>query len=172
MTPPHDTRPTTATPPDSPLARRGFFRLSTGLAATALGIGSFAGQVSAHFPEDLEIDIRPGSEDNPINPDSNGLVPVAVLQTDEFDPTSADVRYRFGAHDVVAGGGGARPAHRGHVEDVNGDGRDDLVLHFSTDGTGFDGDASEGRLEWERTEEGHHGLSGTDTVTPVGRRSG
>jgi hypothetical protein len=145
--------------------------VSTGLAATATGLATFSGQVAAHFPTGLEIDIKPGSEDNPINPNSNGLIPVAVLQTDEFDPTSEDVRYRFGAPDVVADGGGARPAHGGHVEDVDDDGRDDLVLHFPTDDTGFDGGESEGRLEWERTESGEHGLSGTDTVTIVGRGS-
>jgi FtsP/CotA-like multicopper oxidase with cupredoxin domain len=120
--------------------------------------------------EGLEIDIKPGSDKNPINPNSHGVIPVAVLQTDEFDPAREDVRYRFGAPDVVGDGGGARPAHDGYVKDVNGDGQDDLILHFPTDETGFDGDESEGRLEWERTEEGH-GLSGSDTVTIVGRRS-
>ncbi|WP_248898247.1 hypothetical protein [Haloplanus halobius] len=153
------------------IARRGFLRVSAGLAATGVGIASLSGNVAAHFPSDLAIDIKPGSDQNSINPNSKGVIPVAVLQTDEFDPTSEDVRYRFGAPDVVGDGDGARPAHDGHVEDVDGDGRDDLVLHFPTDKTGFDGDESEGRLEWERTESGEHGLSGTDTVTIVGRGS-
>lgn len=153
------------------IARRGFLRVSAGIAATAIGIASLSGNVAAHFPSDLEIDIKPGSEKNPINPNSNGVIPVAVLQTSEFDPTSEDIRYRFGAPDVVADGGGARPAHDGHVDDVDGDGRDDLVLHFPTAETEFDGDESEGRLEWERTESGEHGLSGTDTITIVGRSS-
>jgi len=156
---------------DTSIVRRGFLRVSAGMAATAVGITSLSGTVAAHFPSDLEIDIKPGSDKNPINPNSSGVIPVAVLQTDEFDPTSEDIRYRFGAPDVVADGGGARPSHDGHVEDVDGDGRDDLVLHFPTDETGFDGDESEGRLEWERTESGEHGLSGTDTVTIVGRGS-
>ncbi|WP_245977807.1 hypothetical protein [Halopiger aswanensis] len=133
-----------------------------------MGIATFGGHVAAHFPASLEVDIKPGSEKNPINPKSNGVIPVAVLQTDEFDPTSEDVRYRFGAPDIVGEGGGARPKHDGHVEDVNGDGRDDLVLHFPIAETGFDGDTSGGRLEWERTEAGEHGLSGADTVTIVG----
>lgn len=171
-TPPSNaTRPATEAEDDSSIARREFLQVSSGLAATAVGIATFGGQVAAHFPPELDIDIKPGSDDNRINPNSNGVIPVAILQTDQFDPTSEDVRYRFGAPDVVADGGGARPAHSGHVEDVNDDGQDDLVLHFPTSKTGFDGDESEGRLEWERTEEGHHGLSGTDTVTPVSRRS-
>lgn len=131
------------------------------------GSCTLSGQVAAHFPAGLELDIKPGIEDNPINTNNHGVIPVAVLQTDVFDPTGADVRYRFGAPDVVSAGDGARPAHGGHVEDVDGDGREDVVLHFPTDGTGFDGDESEGRLEWERDESGQHGLSGTDTVTVV-----
>ncbi|WP_081704417.1 hypothetical protein [Natrinema sp. J7-1] len=154
---------------DVSIARRSVLRAGAGLATPAVGITALSGQVAAHFPTGLEVDIKPGSEKNPINPTSHGTIPVAVLQTDEFDPTSEAVRYRFGAPDVVAEGGGARPAHGGHIEDVDGDGQDDLVLHFPTDETRFDGDESEGRLEWERTEEGAHGLAGTDTVTIVGR---
>lgn len=151
------------------IGRRDILRVSAGLAATAVGITTFSGQVAAHFPAGLEIDIKPESEETLINPNSHGVIPVAVLQTDEFDPTNEDVRYRFGAPDVVTEGSGVRPVHGGHIEDVDGDGRDDLVLHFPTDETGFDGDESEGRLVWERTEEGAHGLSGTDIVTIVGR---
>lgn len=136
-----------------------------------MGIAVLGGQAAAHFPAELDIDVAPGSGDARINPDGRGVIPVAVLATDEFDPTTEDVRYRFGAPDVVGDGGGARSAHDGHVEDVNGDGRDDLVLHFPTEETGFDGDDSEGRLEWERDETGNHGLSGTESVTIVGRRS-
>lgn len=164
--------PSTETGDESSMARRGFLRASTGLAATAVGIATLSVPVAAHFPPELEVDIKPGSEENPIDPNSDGLIPVAVLQTGDFDPTSEDVRYRFGAPDVVTDGGGARPAHGGHVEDVDGDGQGDLVFHFPTDETGVDGDESEGRLEWERSEEGSHGLSGTDTVTIVERGSG
>lgn len=153
---------------EPPMSRRGALRAGAGITATALGIATLGGQAAAHFPSELAIDVKPGSDENAINPNSKGVTPVAVLQTDDFDPTSEDVRYRFGAPDVVRNGGGARPAHGGHVEDVDDDGRDDLVLHFPTDETGFDGDESEARLEWERTESGHHGLSGTDAVSIVG----
>lgn len=144
--------------------RRDILKVLPGVATTAVTVPVFAGNVTAHFPENLELDIKPESDDNRINADRNGLIPVAVLQTDEFDPTDQDVRYRFGAPDVVSDGGGARPAHTGHIEDVDNDGNDDLVLHFPTEDTGFDSDDEEGRIEWERTETGEHGRSGTDNV--------
>lgn len=147
--------------------RRGFLKVIAGAAATATAVPALGGSAAAHFSEDLEIDIKPDSEDNRINADSKGTIPVAVLQTEHFDPTEEDVRYRFGAPEVVSEGGGARPAHDGHIEDVDGDENDDLVLHFPTEDTGFDSDDEEGRLEWEETEEGEHGLSGTDNVTIV-----
>lgn len=168
---PEPTESTGAERAESSLARRTFLRASTGLAATGLGIAALGGTAAAHFPAGLDVDVKPGSDDNPVNPDAGGVIPVAVVQTDDFDPTSADVRYRFGAPDVVADGGGARPAHGGHVEDVDGDGRNDLVLHFPVAEAGFDGDESAARLEWERDETGAHGLSGMDIVTIVGRRS-
>lgn len=150
-------------------ARRSVLRAGAGLAAAAVGVVGGVGTAAAHFPEELEIDVKPGDDDPTINPDSGGVTPVAVLQTDEFDPTDESVNYRFGAPDVVAAGGGARPAHCGHVEDGDGDGRDDLVLHFPTDEAGFDGDEEEARLVWEREHGGGHGFSGTDEVRVVGR---
>ncbi|MFB1066563.1 hypothetical protein [Natrinema sp. H-ect4] len=95
----------------------------------------------------FEIEIRPGCDRAPINPDGRGVIPVAVRQTDEFDPTSESVRYRFGAPDVVGDGGGARPINDGHGIDANRDGRSTLLLFFRADETGFDGDESTGRLE-------------------------
>jgi hypothetical protein len=150
------------------LNRRTMLKTTAGAATAISGLAMLTGGAAAHFPEELSIDIKPGSDDNPINPRSNGVVTVAVLQTDEFDPTSEDVRYRFGAPEVVSSGAGSQPAHGGHIKDVNGDGREDLVLHFPTGETGFDGDESEGELRWDRDESREHGLSGRDTVTIVG----
>lgn len=155
---------------DSPLTdsidRRRFLASAAGATATAIAFPA-VGTAAAHFPEDLEIDIKPGSDENPIKPNARGSIPVAVHHTEAFDPTSEGTHYRFGAPDAVGDGGGARPV-RHSVEDVNGDGDDDLVLHFPADDTGFDGDEDEGALFWEREEGAHHGLSGTDTVTIVG----
>jgi hypothetical protein len=156
--------------------RRGFLKTGLGAAATAVAFPMMAGRASAHFPKKLAIDIEPDCDENTLDPDCHGVVPVAVLYTEfendkretvVFDPTERAMRYRFGAPDVVQSDG-AKPVHDGHVEDVNGDGHDDLVLHFPIEETGFDGDESVGTLVWER-EEGGHGYSGTDQVTIVGQ---
>lgn len=113
-----------------------------------------------------EIDIKPGSDPNAINPNSGGVVPVAVLHTDDFDPATVDVgTVRFGDPEDVPGGG-AEPAHNGHLEDVDNDGDDDLVLHFPTEAAGFEGDEEKGRLVGE-TNDGTP-VFGTDSVKLVG----
>ncbi|WP_224270232.1 hypothetical protein [Haloprofundus salinisoli] len=153
---------------DSELTRRTVLRTTAGVAVASTGLATLTGSAAAHFPRELAVDIRPGSERNAINPRNQGRVIVAVLQTDAFDPTEAEVRYRFGAPDVVADGGGTEPvSHR--TQDVDGDGRGDLVLQFPTAETGFEGDESEGELRWDRDESREHGLSGRDTVVLVGR---
>lgn len=149
-------------------SRRDILRAGAGAAAAAVAVSTFSGQVAAHFPEELSIDVKPHSDENHIVPTGYGFVPVAVRQTDEFDPTNEPARYRFGAPDVVSDGGGARPLHDGYPVDIDGDGRDDLLLLFPTRGAGFDGDVTRARVEWEQEESGEHGLSGTDSVTVVG----
>jgi len=57
---------------------------------------------------------------------------VAILTTETFDATTVDpLSVRFGPKE-------AREAHgKGHIEDVNGDGDVDLVLHFHIQETGI-----------------------------------
>jgi hypothetical protein len=78
------------------------------------------------------LDIKPGTFPNSINPRSNGVIPVAIVTTDTFDAATIDVStVKFGPR-------GAPEAHgRGHLEDVNRDGRLDLVLHFRTRESGI-----------------------------------
>ncbi len=149
-------------------SRRTVLRTTAGLAAATTGLAAFAGPVAAHFPEELDIDVKPGDEGNTINPRSRGVTAVAVLHNEAFDPPSADVRYRFGPPEAVAGGGGASPV-RHRVEDVDGDGQDDLVLQFRTAEAGFDHDDEVAELHWDRDESHEHGLSGRDDVRTVGR---
>lgn len=85
------------------------------------------------------IDIKPGSYPNSINLSNGGVIPVAILTTDQFDATTVDPS-------TVCFGDAEEPAQRdcteahstGHVEDVDYDGDLDLVLHYETLETGID----------------------------------
>ena len=44
---------------------------------------------SASLPTEAVIDVKPGSCPNPFNPKSQGRIPVAIVATEDFDPTTA-----------------------------------------------------------------------------------
>lgn len=116
---------------------------------------------------EVDIDIKPGSDPNAFNPDGKGTVPVAILNTNDFDPATVDASsVRFGDPEDVDNGGGASVAHDGHAEDVDDDGDDDLVIHFPTEDTGFEGDESEGKLEGQTN--GGNTIVGTQSVKLAG----
>jgi hypothetical protein len=81
----------------------------------------------------VEIDIKPGSYPNSINLKSKGVIPVAILTTEDFDATTVDAdTVRFGPAE-------AQKVHKqAHVDDVDDDGDLDLVLHFKTQDTNIE----------------------------------
>ncbi len=81
---------------------------------------------------DVEIDIKPGSFPNAINLGQFGLVPVAILSSPTFDADTVDAdTVTLGGADVAVRGRGTNLMS--HLEDVNGDGLLDLVLHVAAD---------------------------------------
>ncbi len=82
------------------------------------------------------IDIKPGSFPSSINPRKKGTVPVAILTTASFDASTVDPAT------VAFGPNGTAPGQSG-LEDADGDGDIDMVLHFETQDTGIQcGDTS------------------------------
>jgi len=82
---------------------------------------------------DVPIDIKPGSYPNSINPKSKGVIPVAILNENFFDPGMIDpATVMFGPNGVEA-----PPVHWAY-EDVDDDGDTDLILHFKTQEAGFE----------------------------------
>lgn len=81
------------------------------------------------------VDIKPGTNSDPINPTSKGAIPVAMLSTTQFDaPSEIDpTSLRFGR----TGNEASLAFCNVNGQDVNGDGLPDLVCHFYTQKTGF-----------------------------------
>jgi len=125
-----------------------------------------AGQVQTFGS--VAIDIKPGSATNSIHPRSQGKIPVAILSHATLDaPTQVDRASltfgRTGDEQSLAF------CDQDGLEDVNGDGRLDLVCHFHTPAAGFRAGDTQGMLKGQ-TSTGVP-LTGLDAVriVPVGR---
>jgi hypothetical protein len=115
------------------LNRRRLITGTPGLVTAGATLPLLNSTASARFPTGLDTTVSPDSESNELDPTSDETVTVAVLcsefevehdgetETETFDPTERDQRYRFGAADAVAGGGGARPVGEGTIRDGDGD---------------------------------------------------
>ena len=115
----------------------------------------------------VDIDIKPGSDSSSINCNNeNGVIPVAILTTADFDATTADhttVTFE-GASETHVDKKSGGP--RRHEEDVDSDGDTDLVLHFRLGETDLTCSSTGGILIGE-TFDGQP-IEGTDAVRMVG----
>ena len=106
----------------------------------------------------IEIDVKPS-----INLKSNGNVPVWVLSSDAFDPSTLDLSsVRLAGAPIRARNNGTLMASH---EDVNGDSRADLVLHFQTHALSLTNASTEATLTGVTTT--GRCVSGTDAVKIV-----
>jgi hypothetical protein len=102
--------------------------------------------------ESVDIDIKPGSDSNPIQPSGRGKLPVAILGSDTFDVLDVDVTT------LSFGPGAAAPSHdltklgafEDHLRDVNDDGLTDLISHYRIENTGVEPDDAEACITGER----------------------
>jgi CSLREA domain-containing protein len=96
----------------------------------ACDIGAFESGLATIL---VEIDIKPGSDPNSINPSLIGDLPVAILGSDTFDVAEVDVTTLTFGPDRASFDHSQGP----HYEDVDGDGFTDLMAHFRIEETGI-----------------------------------
>src|SRR5262249_35567110 len=111
----------------------------------------------------VEIDIKPGTFPNSINPRSKGVLPVAIVATNTFDPATVDpTTVRFGRT-----GTQTAPVHFA-LQDVNGDGKTDMILQFNTQETGIVCGDTFASLTGQTV--GGLAIRGSDSIVTIGCR--
>jgi hypothetical protein len=112
---------------------------------------------------EVSIDIKPGSFPNSINLDSNGVLPVAILTTDDFDASMVDpTTLELAGAEAISKG---KSGKVGSLEDVDGDGDLDLVIQVKV----ADLELTAGDTEAILTGETYDGIpiEGVDSVRIV-----
>jgi hypothetical protein len=111
----------------------------------------------------INIDIKPGSDPNSINLGSKGVIPVAILSSDDFDASTVDpLTVKLADAEVKVKG---KSGNVGSLEDVNGDGLLDLVVQVYIEGLAL----TAGDIEAELTGETFGGIPivGSDSIRVV-----
>lgn len=112
----------------------------------------------------VDIDIKPGSDPNCFNNNSHGVIPVAILGSADFDCTQVDPS-TCSLEGLTLKVVGKRNKLMAHIEDVNNDGYDDLVLQIEDMDEAF----QEGDTTATLTGNLYDGtpIEGTDTICIV-----
>lgn len=107
-----------------------------GTGVTDFGVARFLGATATLR---VSVDVKPDSDDNVIPLTANGVVPVAILSTASFDAGDVDpTSVCFGDAEAAAERACVPRQPQGHLEDVNRDGRLDLLLQYDVAATGID----------------------------------
>ena len=142
-------------PPDAVLAPDG----STLFVADA-SYGAHGAVYRLDLYKDIAVDVEPHRTLNLVNPSSLDTITVGILATTDRQAADIDPRsVRFGPRQATESHG------HGHMEDINGDGIADLVLHFVAVEAGIACGTTRATLH-ARTFGGLW-LKGSDAVTTV-----
>jgi hypothetical protein len=133
-----------------------------GLSATFTGISKLSVVVGL-IPDTIPvlIDIKPGEVPNSINPGNQGVVPVGILSTPVF---SAPTSIRPGSLTFGRTGDEASLASCAS-QDLNGDGRADLICQFYTQKAGFQSGDTQGILKGKTVA--NINIRGVDSIRTV-----
>ena len=108
----------------------------------------------------MSIDIRPKSDANKINPNSNKNINVVIFSANGFDTNAVDPNtVRFGVTEVEVA-----PIHIAR-RDVNGDGSHDLVMRFQIGALGIQCGATTVTLTGQTTD--GRSVVGSSPITTV-----
>jgi hypothetical protein len=133
----------------------------TGL--TFVSSGQFTGTMTPIVASDvIRTEIKPGDGPNCVNPKSKGVVPFAILGG-EFDVTTINQTTLQVDDDIDAGTGGVAPAQLSII-DINGDGINDLVIHFNTQDLNKAGLLTDGRTVYITARLDGKLLVGSDVI--------
>jgi len=93
------------------------------------------GEMRGFLAVPVDVSIKPGSAQPPINTRSRGTIPVAIISTSSFNAVTAvdTTSLTFGRTGTEHSLGFCNSGG----EDINGDGLPDLICHFETELTGF-----------------------------------
>lgn len=120
--------------------------------------------------KEVMIDIKPGSDPNCFNNDGHGVIPVAILGSDDFEVTDIDIdNETVSLEGMAVKMAGKSNKLLARIEDVNEDGFDDLMLQIED----VDGSFEPGDTEAVLTGNLVDGtpFQGTDTICIVGPTS-
>jgi hypothetical protein len=104
----------------------------------------------------IDVDVKPGSDENPVNIKSQGSTPIAVLCTPVVNPLQV-------AGAIITAGAGS-VGEKCRLKDVDEDGCQDVLCHFPTPELGVTCETTD--LEVVVTLNDGTTLTGSDTVTP------
>ena len=117
--------------------------------ASIMALGISVDNANATFPQ-FQLDIKPGSDPNSINPNSKGVIPFALLSDaiwDANDIVPESVMFCADNYDLLeVADCDLVPIHKYYLYDVNRDGLEDFLGYVKTQESGVTCDTTQGKV--------------------------